>query len=189
MNTDFELSASEIPEDLIIVTSQPRHYPTSEDSVEFHAARLLLLLKYAGGRYARIVGRLRLAKLDFFIRYPSYLSKALGSESKITTSLEPESPMIRYKYGPWDQKYYDVFAFLVAKGLVTISPTKSGDEFALTTRGQEAVNELQGPDFDEIINRCRLVYQKFKDFSGSQLKDYIYKTFPEIVSQPLSSEI
>lgn len=189
MSTNFEISSNEIPDDLIIETSKPRYYPAAEDSVEFHAARLLLLLKYAGGRYAKISGRLKLAKMDFFVRYPSYLSKALGFESRIITYIQPESPMIRYKYGPWDNKYYDVFAFLVAKGLMSISPTKSGDEFALTDRGQDAVNELQGPDFEEIINRCKLVYQRFRDLSGSQLKDYIYKNFPEIVSLPMSSEI
>lgn len=189
MNTNFGLSSTDIPEDLVIETNQPRYYPTADDSIEFHAARLLLLLKHAGGRKAKIVGRLRLAKLDFFVRYPVYLSKALGSDAKTVTIIQPESPMIRYKYGPWDKKYYDVFAFLVAKGLVTISPTQSGDEFALTSRGQDAINELQGPDFEDIVERCKVVYQRFKDFSGTQLKSYIYKNFPEIVSQPLSSEI
>ena len=189
MKSDFEFLSTDIPSDLVIETSHPRSYPTAEDSLEFHAARILLLLKYAGGKQAKISGRLKLAKYDFFVRYPSYLSKALGSNSKITTNIRPESPMIRYKYGPWDKKYYDVFALLVAKGLVTISSTKSGDEFSLTDRGHNAVVELQSPDFEEIISRCQLVYQRFKDFSGSQLKSFIYENFPEIVAQPISSEI
>jgi hypothetical protein len=189
MSANFEFSSNDIPDDLIIETIKPQYYPNVEESIEFHAARLLLLIKYAGGRSGKISGRLRLAKLDFFVRYPTYLLKALGTETEIIPYLQPESPMIRYKYGPWDKKYYDVFAFLVAKGLVSISPTKSGDEFALTDRGHKAVIELEGRDFEEIINRCKLVYQRFKDFSGPQIKDYIYKTFPEIVSLPLSSEI
>ncbi|MEK6750697.1 MAG: hypothetical protein AABZ00_00415 [Chloroflexota bacterium] len=189
MNTNFEFLATEVPSGLVIDTSEPHHYPTAEDSLEFHSARLLLLLRYAGGKYSKISGRLKLAKLDFFVRYPSYLKKALEANATIVAPVDPESPMIRYKYGPWDNKYYDVFAFLVAKGLVSISPTKRGDEFALTDRGQEAVNELKGPDFDEIINRCELVNKRFKDFSGTQLKDYIYNNFPEIVALPLNSEI
>lgn len=189
MNTNFEFPATDIPSGLVIDTSEPRNYPTAEDSLEFHSARLLLLLRYTGGKYSKISGRLKLAKLDFFVRYPSYLKKALEANATIVAPVDPESPMIRYKYGPWDNKYYDVFAFLVAKGLVSISPTKRGDEFALTDRGQEAVNELKGPDFDEIINRCELVYKRFKDFSGTQLKDYIYNNFPEIVALPLNSEI
>ncbi|MCZ7547607.1 MAG: hypothetical protein M5U11_00415 [Anaerolineales bacterium] len=189
MKSNFEFPSKDIPSDLVIETSHPRYYPVAEDSLEFHAARILLLLKYAGGKQAKISGRLKLAKLDFFVRYPSYLSKAIGSDSKITTYIQPESPMIRYKYGPWDNKYYDVFALLVAKGLMAISSTKSGDEFSLTDRGQNAVTELQGPDFEEIIFRCQLAYQRFKDFSGSQLKNFIYENFPEIVAQPISSEI
>jgi len=189
MNSDFKFPTTEIPNDLVIETSKPLHYPTAEDSLEFHAARLLLLLKYAGGKYSKISGRLKLAKLDFFVRYPSYLKKAIEADAVITETISPESPMIRYKYGPWDSKYYNIFAYLVAKGLISISPTKNGDEFTLTDRGQEAVNELQGPDFDEIINRCELVYKKFKNFSGTQIKDYIYNNFPEIVALPISSEI
>ncbi len=189
MNSDFKFPSNEIPNDLVIETSKPLQYPTAEDSLEFHAARLLLLLKYAGGRYSKISGRLKLAKFDFFVRYPSYLKKAIETDTTIAVNVNPESPMIRYKYGPWDSKYYDIFAYLVAKGLISISPTKSGDEFSLTERGQDAVNELKGPDFDEIINRCQLVYKKFKDFSGTQLKDYIYSSFPEIVALPISSEI
>ncbi len=189
MDLTFELTAKEIPEDLVVETNRPRYYPTAEDSLEFHAARILLLLRYAGGRNAKISGRLKLAKLDFFVRYPSYLAKALENDVISSKSVDPESPMIRYKYGPWDTKYYDVFALLVAKGLVLIWATKNGDEFMLTQRGEEAVKELLGPDFEEIINRCRLVYQKFRDFSGNQLKEYIYKNFPEIVAKPINSEI
>ena len=74
MNTDTnivdaDLFQAAIPPDLNISTRQPTRVPFSEESLEFHAARLIILLKYAGNRDASIVGRTKLAKFDFFVRY------------------------------------------------------------------------------------------------------------------------
>lgn len=184
---DADLFQSAIPSDLIISTHQPTKVPFSEDSLEFHAARIIILLKYAGGRTYSIVGRTKLAKLDFFIRYPSYLSKAAGDDA--VSSVSTDSPMIRYKYGPWDKKYYNIFALLVAKELISIEPTKKGDQFSLTDRGRAAVDELDGPDFEELIERCKLVNDLFKGKSGTYIKNYIYQNFPEIVAKQLGDAI
>jgi hypothetical protein len=186
------LSLEDIPDDLVIETRISQPVPFGEESLEFHAARLLLLLKFAGGRTERIVGRTKIAKMDFFVRYPTYLVKAAnlqGIQTNLQPGARPESPMIRYKYGPWDTKYYDVFALLVAKGLISIHPTDKGDEFALTDRGQFAIEELQGPEFEEIVERCRLVYRLFGGKSGTAMKKFIYDNFPEIVARPMGWEI
>jgi hypothetical protein len=178
----------DFPNDLVINISPPQHIPNSDESLEFHAARLILLLNYAGGRLKRIIGRTKLVKLDFFVRYPTYLKKITESP-QVSDYLPPESPMIRYKYGPWDNKYYDIFALLVAKGLITITPSAKGDQFQLTEKGVFAASELDTPEFQEIIERCNLVYDKFKQMSGTQIKEFIYSNFPEIVHQPVGTEI
>ena len=126
--------------------------------------------------------------MDFFLRYPSYLFKALGIAANEELLL-PESPMIRFRYGPWDNKYYDVFALLLAKGFVAITPSSKGDEFQLTPKGQIAARDLNIPEYKIIIERCELVNKKFKNMSGTQIKDYIYKNFPEIVNLQIGSEI
>jgi hypothetical protein len=46
----------------------------ADDVVEFHAGRLLLLLKFCGQR-GYIDGLTKLAKLDFFVRYPHFFDK------------------------------------------------------------------------------------------------------------------
>ncbi|MEI2607641.1 MAG: hypothetical protein V9G20_03300 [Candidatus Promineifilaceae bacterium] len=146
------------------------------------------MLKYIGIK-GRITGRTKIAKLDFFVRYPSYLAKAQGTESQPLSKLPPESPMIRYKYGPWDTKYYDVFATLVARGLLNIYPSEKGDVFELTERGEYAVQELELPEFDDIIQRCIVVAKLFKNKPGSALKKYIYDNYPEIVALQVGEEI
>jgi len=185
--SDADLFQSAIPSDLIISTRQPSKVPFGEDSLELHAARIMLLLKYAGGRTSSIVGRTKLAKLDFFIRYPSYLSKATGNE--YVDSVSTDSPMIRYKYGPWDEQYYNIFALLIAKELISIEPTKKGDKFSLTKRGKAAVDELETLDFEELIERCKVVNGLFKGKSGTYIKNYIYTNYPEIVAKQLGDVI
>ena len=85
-----------------------------ECSDEFHVARLILLLKAAAGRSDKpIKGIMKLAKMDFLLRYPNCLArvlKAIGKEAKAqeipTEELNTiEARMIRFRYGPWDKRY------------------------------------------------------------------------------------
>lgn len=110
-------------------------------------------------------------------------------DTNIVTEGRPESVMIRYKYGPWDEKYYNVFALLVARGFVNVYPSDKGDVFELTDRGRFAVEELNGGDFEEIVQRCQLVSRLFGSQSGTIIKDFIYEHFPEIVAKSLGTEI
>ncbi len=72
--------------------------PVSADSLrEFHAARLLLLLRYAGQDKGRIESLTKMAKLDFFVRYPKFL-RAVTSNSAALAVSGTESPMIRFHY-------------------------------------------------------------------------------------------
>lgn len=54
-----------------------------EENDNLHLARLLVLLKAFSGRDGTktIDGLTKLAKLDFFLRYPTYLERALGLPS------------------------------------------------------------------------------------------------------------
>ena len=98
--------------------------------------------------------------------------------------------MIRFKYGPWDPRYYDIFSYLVAKDFIEIQPTKNkGDVFHLTAKGKAAVEELDGTEFEEIIKRCKLVYKLFGGVAGNTIKQFIYNYFTEVVDRPLGAEI
>ena len=85
-----------------------------EDTNDFHVARLLLLLKYAAGRTDKPVqGIMKLAKMDFLLRYPNCLVrvlKALGKKQAAESIPEEErntieARMIRFRFGPWDKRY------------------------------------------------------------------------------------
>jgi hypothetical protein len=173
---------------------RPKPVPDVDESLEFHAARLLLLIYYIGGaKRKQIEGRTKLAKLDFLVRYPTYLLEAArikGVQTDIVPTAAPESPMIRYKYGPWDTRYYDVLALMVAKDLLEIeSHAGKGDIFCLTGTGEAAVRELQGPEFEEIAKRCKLAAKLFGHVAGSTIKDFIYRYFTEVLDRPLGAEI
>jgi hypothetical protein len=192
------------PPNLEVKIKHPRPQPSADESLEFHSSRLLFLLYYAGGRNKEIEGRTKLAKMDFLIRYPTYLieaAKILNEQKRDKSSWKevkptikpvarPESRMIRFKYGPWDAKYYDIFSYLIAKDFIEIEPSKSkGDIFKLTVKGRAAVEELEGSEFEDIIERCKLVYRLFGTSAGNTIKLFIYNYFTNILEKPLGAEI
>lgn len=90
-----------------VIASREKALPIAADEItELHAARLLLLLNLCGSK-GKISGLTKLAKLDFFSRYPDFFERAtaeLGNRAAPVTDSK-ESPMIRHNYGPWDHRY------------------------------------------------------------------------------------
>lgn len=184
-----------------IVDPSPIVFLDPQNEIEFHASRLLLLIKFCGKELSEgqaVKGRTKLAKLDFFLRYPLYLKKALKKLNRENLGLHLEkyekhsieAEMIRYKYGPWDSMYYDVFAYLVSKGFIIISPIGGVDHFILAPAGEDVVKKLlEEKDFSEIALRCRIIKKALGKRSGASLKNFIYENFPEIVQQPIGSVI
>lgn len=179
----------------------------SPESLAYHASRLLILIATCGrpqnreGVLPGVEGRMLLAKLDFFLRYPSYLVRAsaiLGYRrpeggKRIEDMYIPdsiESRMVRYLYGPWDHLYYPVLAYLIGKGLIGIEIRRNTEIFRLTRRGLAIAAELQKQDtYTDLVQRGKLVRTLFHNFSGSRLKDFIYNHFPEIVAREIGGTI
>jgi hypothetical protein len=177
----------------------PLHRPWDpDDSLDFHAARLLVLMLRCGeGNRHQIEGRTKLAKLDFFLRYPSFLERALhavlGEEQSDrwrAVGLEVEAPMIRYRYGPWDPRYRQFLAFLEARQLVRITVGQP-ERVSLTATGRrlaERIAEMES--FRPIVQRCDAMTGNLASLTGTQLKDLIYELFPvEVGDLPLRREI
>ncbi|MEZ5930133.1 MAG: hypothetical protein R3C55_16850 [Parvularculaceae bacterium] len=100
-----------------------------EANEDTHLARILvLLLAFREPDRTAIEGITKLAKLDFLLRYPASLKKALAargvSERNIPVddfeAMTIEARMVRYRYGPWDHRYRQFLNVLVAKGLVAV---------------------------------------------------------------------
>lgn len=171
---------------------QPASIPLlSDDILEFHAARLLMLVKLCGSG-DRIDGLTKMAKLDFFVRYPLFFAAACRARGKNPGEVSDavESRMVRYHYGPWDQRYYHVLAYLAARELLRIE--KHGKTFglSLTSVGSEIATELaRHPAFEEIAGQMKLVRAEFGKLSGSGLKKLIYEVFSKEVGERTMGEV
>lgn len=181
------------------VGTQPSSLPLSaDDIVEFHAARLLLLMSVCGVK-GRIDGLTKMAKLDFFVRYPDFFEIARAalaptvSEDSKSQSVENsvESAMVRHHYGPWDKRYYHVLAHIEAKGLITVSKQSKSYSIALTDLGKERAAAIAArPSFGPLVARMKEVKTTFGAKSGNFLKDLIYRLFNEEVGlRPMGERI
>lgn len=158
----------------------------ADDIVEFHAARLLLLVEICGG--GSINGLTKLAKLDFFIRYPDFFKAA--SKQKANTKVAVEAAMVRHHYGPWDKRYYHVLSYLEARGLIKISRTGGTVSLRLTKVGKDAATKLSGaPSFAGLTQHMRDVRVEFGAMKGTQIKDLIYKMFDKEVGQQALGQV
>jgi hypothetical protein len=175
------------------IGTRPVSLPLSADDIlEFHAARLLLLMNVCGVA-GRIDGLTKMAKLDFFTRYPEFFEVArsaiapadsdnTGSQAESDETVE--SAMVRHHYGPWDKRYYHVLAHLEAKRLITVNKNGNSYHIALTDIGRERATALAArPSFAPLIERMRQVKKTFGGKSGTFLKDLIYRLFNEEVGR------
>jgi len=157
----------------------------ADDLLEFHAARLLLLFKVCGVA-GRIDGLTKMAKLDFFVRYPQFFNeacKALGLQPE-STETTVESSMIRFHYGPWDDRYYHVLAFVEATGLLEVTKVKNAFTLKLTDKGQAAANQiLAEPSYASLVEQMKRVKKALGGKAGSSLKKLIYTVFEKEVGQ------
>jgi hypothetical protein len=164
---------------------------SSDDMIEFHASRILLLIAICGKRdterkQKKIEGFTKLAKLDFFIRYPEFFMKASYYLNKIETvkDITIESKMIRFHYGPWDKRYYEVLPYLQAKNLLEIQKVASTYNFYLTDSGMATAEKfMQSKSFLDLVEKIKRVKEVFGSMNGTKLKELIYELFDEEVKQ------
>lgn len=160
--------------------SQPARLAlVADEVVEFHASRLLLLFNVCGTS-DRIEGLTKLAKLDFFVRYPAFFDRISPetAEAHLAGVSSVESAMVRHHYGPWDRRYYHVLAYLEARDLIKVSKDGRAYVFALTERGREIATSLRKNDeFSELVAQMQRVKKSVGRFSGSRLKKMIYEEF------------
>lgn len=177
---------------------QPVSLPlAAEEVLEFHAARLLLLLHLCGAA-GRIDGLTKMAKLDFFARYPDFFEAARAATQETPVKEVPdfahsqavEAAMIRHHYGPWDKRYYHVLAHLEAKQLITV--TKKGNAYSLqlTQTGKTRAKLIaEHSSFGSIADRMREIKQTFGNKSGASLKNLIYQLFDKEIAQQTMGQV
>ncbi len=163
----------------------------ADDILEFHASRLLLLFKLCG-KYGRINGLTKMAKLDFFVRYPHFFHIACNKlgVNYLNSLQHVESSMIRYRYGPWDERYYHILSYLKAKQLIKITLNSNMFELELTNVGDEIASRFaHDPAFSDIAKHMGQVKKVLGDKAGSTLKKLIYKIFEDEVAKRQLGEV
>jgi hypothetical protein len=162
-----------------MILEQFRPSPESE-------ARILLLVARFSGPSRALEGRTKLAKLDFFLRYPQYLKRALEKRAPGAGDLMGDVPqnidsrMVRYRYGPWDPSYFAVLGRLIGKGLVIPHPFARGIGYRVTEKGRETAAAIAAePAWQDTWAQTGLL-RKFFDLTGTTLKSFVYETFPEV---------
>lgn len=164
--------------------------------LDYHQARLLLLLDGFTDVDEEFVGLTRLVKLDFLLRYPAMTGRLLpdptlwpdGTEPTRDELLAVESRMIRYRYGPWDDRYYPMLGALVGRGFLAFT---GGSRFAvrISPSGRRLAAQLaETAEWSRTSARVRLLREHF-DFSGEHLKSLIYTHLDDVVALPQGAEI
>lgn len=165
-------------------------------------ARLLLLIdafsRKSNGTVRHLEGRVKLAKLDFLLRYPRHLRRILlvhGATSNQLSDIDPdEAPldarMMRYRYGPWDPSYYAVLGSLIGRGLVEVTPLTGGSGFGYRTSplGAGLAANLRTDEAFTHLQERLILLRRFLDKSGNTLKNYLYE-LPEVADATWYEEV
>jgi hypothetical protein len=174
-------------------------FSTLENNDDVHLARLLVLLKSFSGDQGTdpVKGLTKLVKLDFLLRYPLFLERALKALNApgdvhlcAHEKMSVESSMIRYHYGPWDRRYRRFVNLLVGKGLIEVHQEGNTIVIKLTKSGNEKALDLSlDANFEDVKYRADILKKHFKSTGAMSLKNFIYETFPEIISLKKGEEI
>jgi hypothetical protein len=164
---------------------QPAAAPLiADDVLEFHAGRIALLLSECGGTTATINGLTKLAKLDFFVRYPDFFSAVAKKAPQRVGDNPVETAMVRHHYGPWDKRYYHVLAYLESRSLISVKKSGKSYKISLTKTGKTAANSLkQSSAFGALVAQMRDVAETLGGKTGNELKNLIYTSFSEEVAK------
>lgn len=162
-----------------------------EDPVLHKARLLLLLLAFAGDNNdGSIEGITKLAKLDFLLRYPTLLRRALETKGYSTKKLSiaehelfsVESEMVRYRFGPWDYRYRLYLNLLISEGFIKVVSEGRKVIISLTGQGFHFTTELSHESSLQIYSERAAILKRYFDLTSTNLMNFIYDTFPEIVS-------
>lgn len=172
--------------------SRYRSLPEAEGRV------LLLIAAFSGtDRNPRALeGRVKLAKLDFLIRYPKYLQRVLAARNVVVAPElldAPHSPiaerMIRYRFGPWDPSYYAVLGSLIGRGLVVVVPIKQGLGYRASADGKALADRLTEDESWQRTGGLALVVRRHLDLAGTTLMKLLYDEVSEMRDEQWNREV
>lgn len=175
-------------------------YEWSVADLAYHQVRILLLVTAVSSRREhsrKLDGLTKLAKLDFLVRYPALVPLVLDDAEPRDARLhltpdalahptDVEDPMVRYKFGPWDDRYYPVIGALVSRGLVRYAKARRGNlALVPTAEGRRLAAEVASTQlWNAVAERCDAVAEHSGGLSGNALKERIYSRLPTLMDRP-----
>lgn len=175
------------------------------EDLAYHQTRVLLLVNAVAAdadHQRKVDGLTKLAKLDFLVRYPALAPQVLDrldqSDGRLHLTsgdwadpTDVEAPMTRYKYGPWDDRYYPVIGALVARGLVRYARGRRGSvALAPTDTGRRLAMEIAEDQlWRDIWDRCKAVAEASRGMTGNSLKELIYDKLAGLMNRPYREAI
>jgi hypothetical protein len=173
---------------------------TMREDLAYHQARVLLVVTATAaerGHAGKLDGLTKLAKLDFLVRYPALATEVLEpldvrdprlhlGEDEVRDPTAVEAPMTRYKYGPWDDRYYAIIGALVGRGLLRYTKGRKGSVALVPTPAgrQLAAQMAATAEWAEIADRSRAVAEASRGLTGSSLKNLIYQRLADLMDRP-----
>lgn len=161
-----------------------------DNNYDLHLARLLILISsISGEKHKEIKGITKLVKLDFLLRYPTVLEKALQKFGTHRDEIlirenernSVESKMVRFRYGPWDYRYYQYLAILESQGIVNVKINNETVEIAITDKGSEvAANLSKISELNDFVARSKIINSNFGKIGATKLKNMMYELVPEL---------
>jgi hypothetical protein len=177
----------------------------TENLDDFHLGRLLVLLGSADARKSTpltkakaVEGITKLAKLDFLLRYPTCLERALQELGRdpAEADVQPrertsiEAKMVRFRYGPWDARYRRWLGLLAARGLVTLGVQGNTVQIGLSDAGRSLAARFRADAlYADLTRRADLVMKAVGSMSATRLKDFVYEAVPEILDMKWGEQI
>ncbi len=165
--------------------------PTAEGEI-----RLLLLIDAFSNQTGGLEGRTKLAKLDFFLRYPAFLRRALdirhvtlAADQSFMSPNPIEERMVRYRYGPWDPSYFALLGSLLGRGLIYMVPYNRGLGYKTTEMGASLAARMRSDSAWEEVSASTGLLRRHLNLAGNTLKNFIYEHFPEVATARWREEL
>lgn len=178
-----------------MVTKDSDEALVRQRDIEHQQIRVLILVAEVAaiaGNANKLDGLTKLAKLDFLSRYPDVqplvARELYGIEPTADTNdvLSSDLPMIRHKFGPWDDRYYPVIGALVGRGLANYAKGRRGSvAISLTADGKKVIRSLREDSrWSPVFDSYSRVASGFGLETGNRLKDAIYAALPTALNVP-----
>jgi hypothetical protein len=160
-----------------------------ENSDELHCVRLLILIyTLTGKKDGTTIYITKLAKLDFILRYPVVLDKALSllniiKKSSINEAQRNsiESEMLAFSYSPWSSNFRRLLVLLSSRNLIVWRTSGRQIELSSTEVGRNFYRDaIEHIEFREFVQQSKVIKTNFSNLPLTKLDSLMLSVIKDI---------